>query len=921
MDTGSGVCGRRYSGIMAALYALLLCSSVNAAEIIALSDQDQQVRPTSGQQEVLCLPADQTPAASELLSETSQWPWQPATQRTVNRGFTNQTCWLRLQIDGRQLDQSDWSLVINYPLLNNVNLFIRKDDALLQTFTAGLSQPFDQRPVLRRKPTFPLDLDRNGITTILMSIQSDHSIQVPLRLWRNDALQSWQANSDQLQALFYGAMLVMMAYHFFLFLSVREPVYLYYVGWTASLTLLQAALQGHAQQYLWPTIGWLGGHVLTLLLPLIVLIGSRFTISFLELPDRRASLANLLRMHGHIAVALVLLVPFVPTVWLLPLDMLLILSFDLSVLFVASQRLFDRDPDARYFATAWICLLSGGLLITLNKFGIISRTPLTENLLQIGTVLDVMLLSMALAARINRLKADQLEAQRLRTEMEVLRAGSRSQAKNEFLVTMSHHIRTPMQGILGIADLLRHSDVSTERQRQYAGTIYNSTHSLIGVLNDLLDHSRIETGRLSLTPGEVRPEELVSDVIGLFISAAAEKKLPIYSYIDSRVPALIITDAVRVKQILTNLISNAIRSTDTGQISVSISLRQPADAVGNLVLDCDVTDTGIGLDAAQCVTIMSDAPERNGLGLSVSRKLCQLLGGELRVTSSPGHGASFHFTLPCRLASQSVDNGSLPGKRLLAVTESRALRLSVCQLAERWGMVAEESSTSDISSWLDTDNTSVDVLIVDQRSYLALTCLRQTPFAHCPWIVLAERHHNLIASTPANRPIVELPLESRRLRSTLNNLLGDSENYSTSSNESGHSTAQSLPTKVLVVDDDAVSQMVIGSILESLSVPSTIVSDGFSAAATVAPAKPHWQVIFMDCEMPGMNGYEATRAIRQQEQEQGRKPCWIIALSAHAGADAIKQAEQSGMNDYLCKPVTRDQMRQALARARWSDQD
>ena len=920
MDTGSGVSRRRHSGTMAALCALLLSSTANSAEVILLSEQDEQRRPDIAQQEMLCLPADQSPAFSQLFSQTDEWPWQPPAQRTLNRGFTSETCWLRLHIDGRQRARQDWSLVIDYPLLNQLDVFVRGDGVPLQAFSAGLNIPFREWPLARRQPTFPLELSESAITTVLISVQSDHAVQLPLQLWRNDALHRWQSHSDQLQTLFYGAMLVMMLYHLFLYLSVREPVYLYYVGWTASLTLLQAVLQGHAQQYLWPTIGWLGGHIMTVLLPLIVLIGARFTNSFLDLPLRRPSLARLLRVQGHIAAALLLLAAFLPPLWLLPLNMLLILLFDLSVLFVASQRLCARDPDARYFAVAWLCLLSGGLLIALNKFAVISRTPLTENLLQVGILLDVMLLSLALASRINRLKADQLEAQRLRGEMEALRASSRNQAKSEFLVTMSHHIRTPMQGILGIADLLRHTDVSAERQRQYADTIYNATHSLIGVLNDLLDHSRIESGQLSLTPGEVRPEELVSDVIGLFISAASEKNLPIYSYIDSRVPALIITDAVRVKQILTNLISNAIRYTDSGQISVSISLRQPADAAGNLLLDCDVTDTGSGLDPAQCAAVMSDTPERSSLGLSVSRKLCQLLGGQLRVTSSPGHGASFHFSLPCALASNSVDNGSLPGKRLLAVTESRALRLSVCQLAERWGMSAKESTVSDIAIWTDKDSASVDVLIVDQRSYLALNCLRQTPLRHCPWIVLAEHNHKLIASTPANRPIIELPLESRRLRDTLNNLLDDDGRYPLAS-KALEPASHALPDKVLVVDDDAVSQMVIGSILESMSVYATIVSDGASAAATVAPAKPHWHVIFMDCEMPGMNGYDATRAIRQQEQEQGRKPCWIIALSAHAGADAIAEAEQSGMNDYLCKPVTRDQIHQALQRAHWSGQD
>lgn len=940
MDTGSS--NKCYLAIVAVLLMLLISSLASAAEIIVLKQEQRDYRPLASQQDVFCSPPDQAPSAGQLLNTSTQWPWQPASKDTLNRGFTNQSCWLRLSIDSSQLAQAgsaatkqpqDWSLVINYALLNELQVFVRHGNGPVHEFSAGLNQRFDQRPLARRLPTFPLSLNLSSVdsssdtsshasnlTTVLISVRSDHAIQLPIRLWRNDALQQWQSRTDQLQALFYGAMLVMMLYHLFLFLSLRERVYLHYVGWTASLTLLMIILQGHGQQYLWPTTALLGGHIMTLLLPLIVLIGSHFTISFLALAEHRASLAKLLQLHIYAAIALLLLMPFIPTVWLLPLDMSLIFSFDLAVLYVASQRLFARDPDARYFSIAWLCMLSGGLLIVLNKFGLISRTPITENLLQIGIFLDVMLLSLALAARINRLKADQLEAQRLRTEMESLRSSSRNQAKSEFLVTMSHQIRTPMQGILGIADLLRRSDVDASRQRQYADTIYNATDSLVGVLNDLLDHSRIETGRLSLSPSEVRPEELVSDVVGLFINTATEKNLPIYSYIDSRVPALIVTDAVRVKQILTTLLSNAIRFTDSGQISVSISVRQPADVSGSLVLICDVTDSGCGLDAAQSAAILSDTLKHSSLGLSVARKLCHLLGGELGITSSLGHGASFHFSLPCRIASHGVDNGSLPGKKLLAITESRALRLSVCQLADRWGMNGQEISLVELATFTETDSASIDVLVVDQRSYLELSCLRQTPFGHCPWVVLTERSHSMIAATPANRPVLELPLESRRLRHSLNSLLGGSETVINSVLTPPPSTL-TMPDKVLVVEDDAVSQMVISSILESLDMRATVMGDGDSASASVAPAKPHWQVIFMDCEMPKMDGYEATRAIRQREQEQGRQPCWIIALSAHAGTAAISQAKQAGMNDYLCKPVTRDQVHQALQRAQWPAPD
>lgn len=915
MDTGSGVSRRRLSGIIGGIGLMLLMALANAGEPLRPSPGDRVLRPGIEHQSLLCMPADDVPTPAQLLLNPDQWDWQPPSRRTVNHGFTRDACWLRLQIDASEIGESDWQLRVNYPLLDQINVFIRSGEQQPVQYEAGMNYHFSARPLPRREPTFPLVLNPELMTTVLIGVQSNHTMQIPVSLWRSDALTKRQQRDDQLQAAFFGAMLIMMLYNLFLFASIREKVYLYYVGWTGSLTLLQIILQGYGQQYFWPDMPWAGSHIMTVVLPLIVLIGGQFTLAFLELAQRRPALAGLMTLHIRIALALLVCAPFVPPAWLVPADMLLILSFDLSVLYIISRRLGAGDPDARYFAIAWLSLLAGGLLITLNKFGLIARTPLSEGLLQIGILLDVMLLSLALAARINRLKAGQLEAEKLRSEMEALRASSRNQAKSEFLVTMSHQIRTPMQGILGMADLLRRGNVSADRQRQYADTIYNATDSLISVLNDLLDHSRIETGRLSLEPGEVRPEEMVSDVVGLFVSSAGEKELPIYTYIDSRVPGLIITDAVRVKQILTNLLSNAIRFTDKGQISVTVSVRQAPDKVGNLLLECDVTDTGIGLDEEKRRAIMSNTPEHHGLGLSVSRKLCQLLGGELGVTSSPGHGASFHFTLPCRVADHPADNGSLPGKKILVITERRALRLSVCQLAERWGMRASEASLIDLAR-LSEQQPDADVIVVDQRCYLELTCHRQTPFEGVPWVVLADREHTVIAATPANRPILELPLESRRLRTTLYSLLQQDSVENPSAVRSDHDEAP-LPSRVLVVEDDSVSQMVICSILESVGVPAATVDNGDDAAATVAPAKPHWQVIFMDCEMPGMNGYDATRAIRVQEKEQGRQACWIIGLSAHAGADAVSAAEQAGMNDYLCKPVTRDQLRQALQRASW----
>jgi signal transduction histidine kinase/CheY-like chemotaxis protein len=861
----------------------------------------------------LCTQPDQALLPGQLLREPDIWSWQSLPDNGLNLGFTHQHCWIRLAPD-LSADQHHWHLLIPYPLLNELDVYIQYPDQQVVHYQAGLDRPFDMRPLAHRLTAFPLQQEGNPLQ-VLIGVRSDHAMQVPVSLVTADALTQWLSRQDHYQSLFFGAMLVMICYHLFLFLSLREKIYLYYVVWAGVLTLLQVVLQGYSHQYLWPQHAWLGGQVMMVLLPVIVLTGARFTSAFLELPQRRPGLSRLLNLHAHAAALLILGAAFLPTRWLLPADMALILSFDLCVLYIISQRLSAGDPDARYFAAAWACLLSGGLLIVLNKFGLIDRTPVTENLLQIGTLLYVLLLSLALAARINRLKRSELEAERLRGEMDVLKVQSQNQAKSEFLVTMSHQIRTPMQGILGMADLLRRDGVSQAQQRQYVETIYGATRSLISVLNDLLDHSRIESGRLTLTAAEVRPEELVSDVVSLFVGYRGGRDLPIYTYIDSRVPALMVTDAVRVKQILTNLLSNALKFTEQGQVSISVSVREPADAVGNMVLLFDVTDSGIGIDDTTRQAILGDTPVGQGLGLQVSRKLCRLLGGDLTVTSSPGHGASFTFTLPCRVAAAPADNEALRDKRLLVLTERKALRLSVSQLAQRWGMQASERSLTELSNDAQIE---ADVAIVDQQCYIELTSHRSTPFSSCPWIVLTERNQALIVATPANRPMLPLPLESRQLRDTLIELLRDSDRQNPDERQDAH---QRVPERVLVVEDDEVSQMVIGSLLESVGINASVQGDGRVAADTVAPARPHWQVIFMDCEMPGMNGYDSTRRIREREQDQGRTPCWIIGLSAHAGPDAVSRAEAAGMNDYLCKPVSRDQILQALQRANWPGRD
>ena len=366
-----------------------------------------------------------------------------------------------------------------------------------------------------------------------------------------------------------------------------------------------------------------------------------------------------------IGVALLLAAPFVSRELLIPVAVLAILAMDFGILLVGLLRTQAGDPDARVFTLAWLCFLIGAAAMSLNKYGVVPRNSFTENLLQVGVFLEVVLLSLALARRINRLKEAHALSVRDKAvaEMDAFKAGARNQAKSEFLATMSHEIRTPMNGIIGMTDLLRRTTLSGQ-QAQYVDTIYQSTQSLVTVINDILDYSRIESGKLELEYQEVDVEHLVDDCVRLFSLRASETRVPLYTFIDSRVPQRIHTDPSRVKQVLTNLLSNAYKFTDQGQVALHLSVRQPPDNQGQCVMMLEVVDTGIGLDEAQqqnLFQVFSQGARGNrhksqgaGLGLTICKRLTELLGGEIGVSSSLGRGATFwitpvsytHLTLP-----------------------------------------------------------------------------------------------------------------------------------------------------------------------------------------------------------------------------------------------------------------------------------
>ncbi|MCB1838438.1 MAG: hybrid sensor histidine kinase/response regulator, partial [Alcanivoracaceae bacterium] len=375
-------------------------------DVLILTDEKQKVQPYRVLSS-FCQPKDEAASLSDVAMSLDDWPWQTSRRGELpNFGFTTDVCWVRFDLV-RQSELTDWLLLLSYPMLGDVELLAFRPDAParpLVQYQTGADYTFSQRPYEYSEFIFPLNLESNQRTTVLLRASGAYSVQIPLNIISSERLNRTQLLTVLVHGFFFGGMLVMMLYNLFLYYSIREKAYLLYVFWTFAITMFQAILHGFAQQYVWPNTAFLSQYAMTLLLPFIVILPPLFTIHFLSLDSRAPRYGKLLRRYVKVGIALLVLLPFVDRHYLVPAEALAIILMVVNVFYIAVARMRAGDPDARYFTIAWSCFLAGAAIMAVNKYALLPRNEFTENLVQTGTFLEVILLSLALADRINRLK-------------------------------------------------------------------------------------------------------------------------------------------------------------------------------------------------------------------------------------------------------------------------------------------------------------------------------------------------------------------------------------------------------------------------------------------------------------------------------------------------------------------------------------
>ena len=516
-----------------------------------------------------------------------------------------------------------------------------------------------------------------------------------------------------------------------------------------------------------------------------------------------------------------------------------------------------------------------------------------------------------------------------------LAAEEASRAKSSFLANMSHEIRTPMNGIVGMVELLLASELPPT-QKRYAQTIRGSTSALLTIINDVLDYSKIEAGMLALERIEFDPVNTVEEVAELLARTAQDRGVELVTRFAPRLPRALLGDPVRLRQVLINLVSNAIKFTEHGEVVVSVDVAASSDEESTLRIE--VRDTGIGIDAsaqksifdafAQADTSTTRRFGGTGLGLSIAKRLVTLMGGDIGLSSQAGKGSTFFFTARFGRAAARGDEPTrrLTGFRVLVVDDNAASREALQSQVSAWGIAISCVSNARQAIRLLQDaarrGLPFDVALADMdmpvRDGLQFArMVREDPaLADLRIVLLAPSEVHTSPVKEGNwgvDAVLPKPVRQSQLFDALANASGGGIATPAADGVKVSQERFDASSRVLVAEDNPVNQQVAWDLLKWLGLQVRIVENG-RQAVEAAESDPY-DLILMDLHMPEMDGLEATRRIRHWERNARRPaPLPIIALTANALAGDRETCLAAGMTDYLSKPVTRDALVSVLSR-------
>jgi two-component system, sensor histidine kinase and response regulator len=914
---------------------------------------------------------------------------------SVNFGLQSKPVWLRLTLRNNSKKGIEYWLEVSYPQLDVVELY-SPDETGYSKMATGDSRRFSERPIQHRNFVFPLHLEGGEQQTFYLKVASDSSVDVPAKLWEPDTFMHESQRLFIGQMLYFGMVLALSLYNLLLFFSLRDRSYFYYVLFTLTSGLSLVSFSGIAFQYLWPDspgwanvsgmVGFASNGFMILLFqrrlletPRFAPILDRVLVTFLGI--------NILQIIG-LALAFGSMIRI--AIAIDALNMLLI-----TVIAIVCQR--RGQHSARFFLIAFSFLAATGVLTALRSVGMVPTNFLTINGLHFGSAMEMLLFSLALADRFNHIRREKEAAQEqlvdnlkrsereleqrvhertaelsranleLREHEKALEAAKEvaedaSRMKSAFLANMSHEIRTPMNAVIGMAYLALRTNLDS-RQRDYIEKIHRAAISLLGIINDILDFSKIEAGKLNLEATDFSLHEVLLNLNTVTGYKAREKGLRYHFAIDDDVPVQLKGDPLRLGQVLINLMSNAIKFTDKGEVLLRCWIDSASDA--SVDLRFEVRDTGIGMTPEQLAKLFNaftqadDSTTRRyggtGLGLTISKRLVEMMGGAMTVRSTPGTGSVFGFTLRFgRGAMAPATLLALPerllGCRVLVVDDHPAAREILVQLVEglRLKVDAADSAEEALGAVIKADaGVPYDLVLSDfgmpgMNGLELASAIAASNLATPPKVVIVTAFGREEVLRQPEEPgiaaVLFKPIDQSMLHDAFITALArekpraaDSSQAAQQPAAAGYRDARSqarhnqqqeqqpqekqIRGRVLLVEDNEVNQQIAREMLQAAGLQVDVAGNGLLAVERLEAAGPDaYDLVLMDIQMPEMGGHAATRRVRSDSRFDALP---IVAMTAHATASEKEECLRSGMQDHIVKPINPQEFYATLAR--WLD--
>lgn len=514
-------------------------------------------------------------------------------------------------------------------------------------------------------------------------------------------------------------------------------------------------------------------------------------------------------------------------------------------------------------------------------------------------------------------------------------AEAAAMAKGEFLATMSHEIRTPLNGIIPLLEILKDTKLAPD-QREYLVTAYNSSKHLLRIIDDILDFSKIEAGKLQLDPITFEIGQVFGDTVRAMALRAHQKGLELVYHVAPSVPDYVVGDPIRLRQVITNLLSNSIKFTERGEVSVDVDVdRRDDDA---FVLHVSVRDTGIGIPAAKQDTIFGAFEQADssttrkhggtGLGLAICSRLVSLMGGRIWVDSEEGRGSTFHFTVSLApgesVPPDVIEGASLEGLRTLIIDDNATNGFVLREMVQRWGMRPEVVNHGEYALGTLSDAVAAgdpfDVVLLDCHmpeldGFMVAERIREHPALGGATVLMltsAERSNDIRRAREMGLAAYLIkPVTQKELRTTIVTVLAGH------ASTEEHRLQPAIPESsrrlhILLAEDNVVNQRVATSLLTRLGHDVVVANDGRAAVETFAGQ--YFDLILMDVQMPHLSGLDATMEIRRIEARRGGGAVPIIAMTARAMTGDREQCLAAGMNEYLSKPIQATRVVEAIRR-------